>query len=104
MPILKLLSRHINNTLKGNIFYYYDGELPYKLEDGLIINSSKKRLVDLIKGHFNLNEFSLAEQAVITSFKNNNIDLVFAEYGGTGKTITGLRTIRSPLNRSFSWL
>ncbi|AVR43844.1 hypothetical protein C7S20_00345 [Christiangramia fulva] len=69
--------------LKGTIFYYYDGELPSKLENGLVINSRKKRLLDLFKGHLNLNRFSLPEQALLTSFKKNKIDVVLAEYGTT---------------------
>lgn len=73
--------------LKGNIFYYYAGEVPTAVEGGVVINSRRKRIVDLIKGHFHLNKFSLAEQAVITSFKKNKIDLVFAEYGVTGERI-----------------
>ena len=75
------------DLLKGEIFYYYSGELPTKLEGGLLINSRKKRIVDIIKGHLHLNRFSLEEQALITSFKKNKIDLVFAEYGGTGERI-----------------
>jgi colanic acid/amylovoran biosynthesis glycosyltransferase len=70
--------------LAGDIFYYYDGELPAKLEGGIVINSRKRRLLDLIKGHYRLNRFSLAEQALITSFKKKKIDLVFAEYGTSG--------------------
>ncbi len=73
--------------LKGNIFYYYSGEVPTAVEGGVVINSRRRRIVDLIKGHFHLNRFSLAEQAVITSFKKNKIDLVFAEYGVTGERI-----------------
>ncbi|MGW1455070.1 glycosyltransferase [Salegentibacter agarivorans] len=76
--------------LKGNVFYYFNGEIPTKLEGGLVINSRRKRIVDIFKGHFNLNRFSLAEQAVITSFKKNKIDLVFAEYGGTGQRILSI--------------
>lgn len=73
--------------LAGTIFYYYGAELPSQLEGGLIINSRRKRIIDIIKGHYHLNRFSLEEQALITSFKKNHIDLVFAEYGGTGERI-----------------
>lgn len=71
--------------LEGNIYFYYSGELPTEIEDGLLINSRRKRIIDIIKGHFHLNRYTLDEQALIDSFKNNNIDLVFAEYGGTGE-------------------
>tara|TARA_R100000935_G_C2840849_1_gene170870 strand:- start:3060 stop:4172 length:1113 start_codon:yes stop_codon:yes gene_type:complete len=73
--------------LKGSIFYYFGGELPTELEGGLLINSRKMRIIDIFKGHYRLNKFSLEEQALITSFKLNKIDLVFAEYGGTGEKI-----------------
>lgn len=75
------------NLLKGKVFYYYGEELPNKLEGGLVINSRKRRILDIIKGHFCLNRFSLEEQALITSFKKYKIDLVLAEYGGTGEKI-----------------
>jgi len=71
--------------LKGNIFYYYNGEIPKELEGGVVINSRRKRILDIFKGHYRMNRFSLTEQAVITSFRNNKIDLVFAEYGTTGQ-------------------
>ena len=84
--------------LEGNIFYYFGGELPDKLEDGLVINSRKKRILDILKGHYRLNKFSLAEQALITSFKKNKIDLVFAEYGGTGeKMVPVCKKLNLPL-------
>ena len=84
--------------LKGKIFYYFGGELPNKLEGGLVINSRKRRILDIIKGHYRLNKFSLAEQALITSFKKNKINLVFAEYGGTGeKIIPVCRELNLPL-------
>ena len=73
--------------MEGNIYYYYSGELPTELENGILINSRRRRILDIIKGHFHLNRFSLEEQALITSFKKNKIDIVFAEYGGTGERI-----------------
>lgn len=73
--------------LNANTFHYHGGDLPTKLDGNKIINSRKKRILDIIKGHYRLNQFSLEEQAIITSFKQNNIELVFAEYGGTGERI-----------------
>lgn len=73
--------------LSGHIFYYFGGELPTKLEGGLVLNSRRRRILDIVKGHFRLNKFSLEEQALITSFKKNEFDLVFAEYGGTGERL-----------------
>lgn len=73
--------------LEGKIYYYYSGEIPTKLEGGIVINSRKKRIIDIFKGHYRLNAFSLLEQALITSFKKNKINLVFAEYGSAGQRI-----------------
>lgn len=76
--------------LEGDIFYYFDGKLPKKLEGGIVINSRRKRITDIFKGHFRLNRFSLEEQALITSFRTNKIDVVFAEYGGAAQKILPL--------------
>lgn len=73
--------------LKGKIFYYFDGKLPGRLEGNYLNNSRRARIIHIVKGHFRLNKFSLEEQALITSFRKNKIDLVFAEYGGTGEKI-----------------
>lgn len=84
--------------LNANTFHYYGGELPLKLKGGIMINSRKNRILHIIKGNYRLNRFSLEEQAIITSFKQNEIDLVFAEYGGTGERIlTVCRTLDLPL-------
>lgn len=76
--------------LKGNVFYYYNGELPTQLEGGLVINSRRKRILNIVKGHFKLNRFTLAEQALISSFKKNKVAMVFAEYGTTGEKIVSV--------------
>lgn len=73
--------------IKGEIFYYYDGELPTQVERGIVINSRRRRIIDIFKGYFHLNRFSLAEQALIKSFQNNRIDKVLAEYGPTGARV-----------------
>lgn len=73
--------------LKGEVYYYYGGDLPVDLEGGLVINSRRRRIIDIIKGYFRLNRFSLNEQALITSFKKNKINIVFAEYGPTAHKI-----------------
>ena len=37
------------DNLKGNVFYYYDGELPVKVEGGLVINSRKSASLIFLK-------------------------------------------------------
>lgn len=88
--------------LGGKIFYYFNGEVPTELEGGIVINSRKRRIFYIVKGHFYLNEFSLAEQALMTSFKKNKIDLVFAEYGPTAEKILPIcKTLKLPLIAHF---
>lgn len=73
------------NRLNGKVYFYYSGILPTKLEGGNLINSRRLRILDIIKGHFNLNKFSLPEIALINSFKKNKIDVILAEYGDTAQ-------------------
>ncbi len=75
------------NLIKGKVYYYYSGILPTQLEGGNLINSRALRILDIVKGHFNLNKFSLPELALLNSFKKNKIELVFAEYGVTAQKI-----------------
>ncbi|MDR5589700.1 glycosyltransferase [Christiangramia sediminicola] len=76
--------------LTGTIFYYYDGELPTRVEGGVVINSRRRRIIDIFKGHFRLNQFSLAEQALMKSFEINKIDVVLAEYGPVGTRLVSI--------------
>lgn len=73
------------NLLKGRVFFYFSGFVPTKLEGGFVFNSRKQRILDIIKGQFNLNKFSLPEKAIIKSFKQNKIEVVLAEYGVTAQ-------------------
>jgi colanic acid/amylovoran biosynthesis glycosyltransferase len=73
--------------LKGKVSFYYSGILPTKLEGGNLIYSRSSRIIDFIKGYFNLNDFSLSENILIKSFRKNNIDVVLAEYGVTAQKI-----------------
>ena len=86
------------NRLQGTIHYYYGGLLPNELENGELYISRKQRILHILKGYLRLNEFTVHEQAVINSFKANKIQLVFAEYGGTGETLTDIcRLLQIPL-------
>jgi colanic acid/amylovoran biosynthesis glycosyltransferase len=69
--------------IKGNIYFYYDGYLPKRLEGELLINPRKLRVKHILKGHYRLNKFSLSELLILNSFKDKKIDIVFAEYGNT---------------------
>jgi len=75
------------NLLKGKVYFFYSGILPTKLEGGNLINSRRLRILDIVKGYFNLNRFSLPEIALLNSFKRNKIDVVLAEYGDTAQKI-----------------
>lgn len=76
--------------LNGNIFFYNSGVLPSKLENTVLINSRRLRIIDIVKGHFNLNQFSLPETALLNSFKKNKIEVVLAEFGETASKILKL--------------
>lgn len=69
--------------LSGNIFYYYGGQLPRKLEGhgSIIIKyAGLKRKLGFIE-----NDTRLA--SLKRSFKKNKIDVVLAQYGPTGNAI-----------------
>lgn len=73
-------------NLTGNVFYYYDGHLPCRLEgEGSIIikNASLKRKLGLISGNTRLSSLK-------KSFSSNNIDVVLAQYGPTGNAVKEL--------------
>lgn len=76
--------------LKGSIFHYYHGELPTMLDDYPIIYGRSKRIKHILKGYYRLNEYSTEQEALMQSFQDNKIDVVFAEYGGTGETVAEL--------------
>ena len=76
--------------LKGKIFYYHNGELPTMLENQPIIFGRAKRIKHILKGYYRLNDFSIEQEALMQSFQENKIDLVFAEYGSTGETVADL--------------
>lgn len=69
--------------LKGNVFYYFDGFLPSKLEgEGTILinyGSLRKRLGLLIH--------DVGTHSLIQSFKKHHIDVVLAHYGPTGEAV-----------------
>ena len=69
--------------IEGQVYFYFDGYLPKKLEGELLINPRKLRIKHILKGHYRLNKFSLSELLILNSFKEKNIQLVFAEYGNT---------------------
>jgi glycosyltransferase involved in cell wall biosynthesis len=76
--------------LKGNIFYYYGGNLPLFLENGKVQISKLKRINYIFNKRLGRKTFSLQELALITSFEQNEIDLVFAEYGQTGQRLVSI--------------
>jgi glycosyltransferase involved in cell wall biosynthesis len=86
------------NFLKGRVYFFNSGILPTKLEGGNLINSRRLRILNIIRGHFNLNRFSLPEIALINSFKKNKIDIVLAEYGDTAqKALKICKHLKLPL-------
>ena len=84
--------------IEGQLYSYYDGYLPKKLEGELLINPRKLRVKHIFKGHYRLNRFSLSELLILNSFKDKKIELVFAEYGNTAvKLLPICRELDLPL-------
>lgn len=82
------------NNLKGNVFYYYDGDLPCKLEGkGSIIirQATIKRKLRLLGNNIRL-------ASLKKSFLSNKIDVVLAQYGPTGNAVKELcKAMKLPL-------
>jgi len=82
------------DNLAGNIFYYYDGAIPCKLEGiGSIIvkYANLKRRIGLID-----NDIRLASLKI--SFRKHKIDVVLAQYGPTGNAVSSLcKALNIPL-------
>lgn len=71
------------NSLKGTIFYYYDGFMPTMLEGhGSILNKHLRiqKKLGLITNDFKTQSF-------LNSLKTNKIDVVLAHYGPTGEAV-----------------
>lgn len=89
----------------ANVKYYYGGFLPHTLEGYGYLNDSFKDKINLrfkkfIKAGFSHEE--LREKALIKSFKDNNIEIVFAEYGPTGVAIMDIcKQLNLPLIVNF---
>lgn len=76
------------NHLKGNVVYYYKGKLPIKNNiEGEFGLSRLKMYTFKIKNKIKKGLFSIKEQALVNSFKNNKIQIVVAEFGQTGVSV-----------------
>lgn len=70
------------NYLQGNIFYYYGSGDSIQLENGSISFSRIVRYrLKLIQKLFHKPSSYLWEQRILTSLKNNKIDVILVEYG-----------------------
>ncbi|WP_223033949.1 glycosyltransferase [Hanstruepera marina] len=80
--------------LKGDVFYYYDGLLPTKLEGhGSILRKNLWFLgkLRLLKNDYRVHSFS-------SSLKKNKIDVILAHYGPTGESVAEIsRSLKIPL-------
>ena len=72
--------------LKGNMFYYFNGFMPTKLEghdDFIIKHGGLKKKLGLIGS-------DILAQSLENSFKQEKIDIVLAQYGPTGETVASI--------------
>lgn len=75
-------------SLAGKIFYYFSGNLPNQLENyGILRLTLVQRIAQKLRLKLGVNKFSNRELVVYKSFKKNNIQVVVAEYGGTGNAV-----------------
>mgnify|MGYP000185709571 CR=1 FL=1 len=86
------------NGLKGDVFYYYDGELPKRLENYGLLLSISISVTNKFKRLLKLSQFSANEMAFIQSLKKNKIQVVLAQYGPTGNRILNIcKYLKLPL-------
>jgi len=78
------------NGLKGEVFYYYNGELPKYLEGCGLLLSSRTSFISKLKRLFKISQFTAYETAFIQSLKKNKIQVVLAQYGPTGNRILNI--------------
>lgn len=84
-----------HKKLPFNIKFYYDGDLPTKLEDAKSLY--KFDIYEKIKLRTNP-KFNLPEYALLKSLKKEKVDCVLAEYGPTGvHSLNVIKSLRLPL-------
>jgi glycosyltransferase involved in cell wall biosynthesis len=90
------------NYLDANVFYYYGEYLPFYLENKGALLTNWNRFSGLIKRILKLTKFNFLEQSVLKSFKNNRIEIVYAEYGQTGVAVLNIcKKLNLPLIVNF---
>jgi colanic acid/amylovoran biosynthesis glycosyltransferase len=70
-------------NLKGNVIYYFNGYIPKENDIENRFLKKKDKYTFFIKNKLKLTSFSINEQALIKSFKQQKINIVVAEYGIT---------------------
>ncbi|MEO9145229.1 MAG: glycosyltransferase [Ginsengibacter sp.] len=84
-----------HKKLPFNIKYYYDGDIPVKLENSS--NLSQFNLWQKVKMNLN-KKFNLREHALINSLKAEKVDCVLAEYGPTAcATLRVVKHLKIPM-------
>jgi len=90
---------------EANVKFYYGDYLPtYLEEEGHLGLSRSERLIRNAKKYILKKQpaFTDKEKALINSFKKHKIDIVYAEYGTTGATITSIcKYLNLPLIVNF---
>lgn len=85
--------RNHKHFLSGNVFFYYGGVVPTVLEGkGRLQHSLKDDCVFFIRKLLGREIYyqALESNALVTSLKQNEIDVVYAEYGTTGAEVIGI--------------
>jgi len=81
-----------HRQLPARVFYYYGGHLPVYLDGyGFLPMEGLKKALYLIKNRFLFKSpFTFEELCLIKSFRENNIQVVLAEYGMVGVAVRNI--------------
>lgn len=89
------------NYFAANVFYYYDGVTQLENKGSLSI-TRLQRQKRRIKHYLRIKQPSIWEDSIISSFKKNQIEKVYAEYGTTGVEIMPIcKRLNIPLIVNF---
>lgn len=84
--------------LKGDVFYYYGGELPKYLEGYGLLRSPSISFFNKLKRLFKSYQFSTNEAAFVQSLKKHKIQVILAQYGPTAhRILTICKYLKLPL-------
>ncbi|WP_298894556.1 glycosyltransferase [uncultured Psychroserpens sp.] len=90
------------DKLDGDVFFYFGGKLPKHFEYKGEVTSINSTVFDRISNKISASNFSLQEKKIISSLKQNQVELVLAQYGPTATKVARLcEYLKIPLITHF---